>query len=84
MPRFIPGDFLPKFRADSSINPTFNFDSLAGHRFALVFVASVNSTLGMALTQTLLDEADWLSKHNILIYIVTTDKRDAGRCPVPC
>ncbi|MEQ8397433.1 2OG-Fe(II) oxygenase [Thalassobaculum sp.] len=78
MTRFAPGDFLPKFRADSSINPSFNFDSLAGHRFALVFVASVNSEIGRALTQTLLDEAAWLTKHNILVYVVTTDKRDSN------
>lgn len=77
MNRMSRGDFLPNFIADSSINPTFNFSSLAGHRFLLVFVADAQAELATAMSTALLDLADWFKGHRLLVYVVTTARRDA-------
>ncbi len=77
MPRhYSRGDFLPSFQANSSVNPTFSFDTLAGNRLLLVFLASAGSELGRATANALLAEADWLKSRRILTYVVTADPRD--------
>ena len=69
-----PGDFLPDFLADSSVNPAFSFNTLGGRRFVLAFIGSVKTDLGRSLAQALIAQADWLVQHQILVYVVTADK----------
>lgn len=76
MPRYAIGDFLPDFRADSSVNPRFVFDSLAGRQFFLAFVGSVRTDLGRATAEALLAESDWLTRNKLLLFVVTADSKD--------
>jgi len=75
MPHFVPGDFLPEFMADSSVNSNFAFSALGGRSFLLAFVGTVRSDLGRKVAEALLAEADWLGKRRILVYVVTSDSR---------
>lgn len=75
MLRFLPGDFLPDFQADSSVNPRFVFNTLGGRRFLLAFVGTVRSDLGRKLAEALLADAAWLAQRRILVYVVTMDSR---------
>lgn len=76
MPRFSIGDFLPDFRADSSVNPRFVFDSLAGRQFFLAFIGSVRTDLGRAMAEALLAESEWLKRSRLLLFVVTADGKD--------
>jgi len=49
------GEFLPGFKAKSSINPNFSFDTLGGHRPILAFIASSRSDLGRRVLDALAD-----------------------------
>lgn len=73
MQRLFPGDFLPHFITESSINPRFVFNSLAGRQFLLAFIGTVRSEVGRALSEALLAEASWLAERRILVYVVTAD-----------
>jgi predicted 2-oxoglutarate/Fe(II)-dependent dioxygenase YbiX len=70
------GEFLPGFKAKSSINPNFSFDTLGGHRPILAFIASSRSDLGRRVLDALAAEAERLSREAIPVYVVSADKRD--------
>lgn len=76
MPRFAPGDFLPKFTANSSLNPAFNFDSVSGRRLILVFLGSAGTDLGRSIVDMLIQHQAFLKRHRLLLYVVTADPRD--------
>ncbi|MEQ9330717.1 2OG-Fe(II) oxygenase [Thalassobaculum sp.] len=73
--RFLsPGDFLPDFQADSTVNPEFRLNTLGGRRFVLAFIGSAKTDLGRNLAQALIAQADWLVQQQVLVYVVTADK----------
>lgn len=76
MSRFEPGDFLPAFFANSSMNPRFAFHSLSGYRLVLAFVGSVRSGPGRSLTETLLAQADLLAQRRFMVFVATMDQPD--------
>lgn len=76
MQRFVRGDFLPDFGADSNVNPNFAFGTLGGRQVILVFIGSAGSPYGRSLVDALLQQADWLAYRRILVYLVTADRKD--------
>ena len=73
MSRFAPGDFLPAFYANSSINPNFAFHSVSGYRLLLAFIGSARSGPGRSLAEALLAQAERLAQRQILVFVVTLD-----------
>lgn len=82
MSLYSPGDFLPVFTANSSVNPQFGFGTVAGRQLLLVFVGSAQSEAGRRLAEAVIAEAAWLSARRVLVYLVTADPRDRERGPL--
>lgn len=76
--RFSRGDFLPQFKARSDKNPSYAFDTVAGCRVLLVFVASGRTDLGARLVREIIALAPRLRARDILPFIVTSDAKDEG------
>ncbi len=72
--RGVPGEFLPEFQANSSVNASFVFNALAGRQFVLAFIGTVRSGIGRKVAETLLAEADRLAERRVLVYPVTSDR----------
>lgn len=76
MAAFRSGDFLPSFVVESNLNPRFDADVLSGHRHLLAFLASAGSDVGRSIADALLDDADWLTRQRLHVYLVSADRRD--------
>jgi len=79
---FAAGDFLPSFIANSSVNPQFGFNTVAGRQLILAFVGSAHSEVGASMVRTLVAAADWLRERRVLVYLVTADPRDQQTGPL--
>lgn len=82
MTAFVPGDFLPSFTADSSVNPQFGFGTVAGRQLLLVFVGSTQTEQGRSLAEAVVAEAECLREQRVLVYLVTVDPRDRDSAPL--
>lgn len=82
MQAFASGDFLPTFIANSSVNPQFGFNTVAGRQLVLAFVGSAQSEIGGSMVRALVSAADWLRERRVLVYIVTADSRDQQTGPL--
>jgi predicted 2-oxoglutarate/Fe(II)-dependent dioxygenase YbiX/peroxiredoxin len=76
MDRLAPGDFVPDFRAESTINPAYHFDTLGGHRVLLLFVVSGATEPGRWMCEALQSSREWLRQQGVLPFVVTADPRD--------
>lgn len=74
--RFVPGDFLPSFRAQSPVNPRFEFDAVAGRNVILCFIGSGSLRQSARAVATLRSVEAGLHRRGILIYLVTADSND--------
>jgi predicted 2-oxoglutarate/Fe(II)-dependent dioxygenase YbiX/peroxiredoxin len=68
-----PGDFAPDFVADSSINPQFRFNMVAGHQVLLIFLVA-----GGDLPDTIRKISDTLSKSGLQVFLVSVEPADRG------
>jgi predicted 2-oxoglutarate/Fe(II)-dependent dioxygenase YbiX len=74
MKSFRPADFLPGFVVESSVSKEFNFDLLAGHRVALVFIGDGRSEQAQNLSDALVSLQSFLKSMSIFCYITTWDR----------
>lgn len=75
-PPTMVGDFLPDFTAQSSVNPSFEFDAAAGRDVLLCFIGSARQETGSAIVDRILAIEPRLRAQSILIYFVTVDPAD--------
>src|SRR3546814_18932282 len=78
----IAGDFMPDFIAPSSVNPCFNFSTVAGRQFVMVFLGSAQCEVGRRLLDAVIAEAGWLRARRTLVSVVTVDPRDRQSGPL--
>src|SRR3546814_17655513 len=75
-------DFMPDFIAPSGVNPCFNFSTVAGRQFVMVFLGSAQCEVGRRLLDAVIAEAGWLRARRTLVYVVTVDPRDRKSGPL--
>src|SRR3546814_2920194 len=75
-------DFMPDFIAPSGVNPCFNFSTVAGRQFVMVFLGSAQCEVGRRLLNAVIAEAGWLRARRTLVYVVTVDPRDRKSGPL--
>lgn len=71
-----PGDFMPEFNVESSVNPNFMFSAMGGKHFLLAFVGDVRSESGRWVAKILLIAADWLIRNGLQVNVVVTARSD--------
>jgi predicted 2-oxoglutarate/Fe(II)-dependent dioxygenase YbiX len=78
----LPGDSAPRFRAATSINPRFTFDTAAGRYVVITFFGSTQSPVGGRLLNEILDRAAArFDVTNVIFFGVTNDPQDVPRLP---
>jgi peroxiredoxin len=84
----LPGDFAPHFKCASTVNPHFNFDTVAGRYVVLSFFASTSDPASERTLSLLIERAGGsFDVTNAIFFGVTVDpadvqrlqQRDAGR-----
>lgn len=75
-PKFHSGDFLPSFIAESTVNPRFEFDAVAGRNVVLCFVGGGSQGQSASAVKALRAIETGLHRRGILIYFVTTAEED--------
>src|SRR5215217_7627375 len=72
----MPGDFAPFFHVASSVNPTFNFDTVAGRYVVLSFFGSSQIPASERFLTEIVKRGDRFDVTNAIFFGVTNDPAD--------
>jgi peroxiredoxin len=75
----LPGDFAPHFKCASSVNPHFNFDTVAGRYVVISFFASARTRAAETVLNEIAAHGERFDVTNAVFFGVTIDPDDAGR-----
>src|SRR5215208_4073648 len=75
----MPGDFAPFFHVASSVNPTFNFDTVAGRYVVLSFFGSSQIPASERFLTEIVKRGDRFDVTNAIFFGVTSDPEDVDR-----
>jgi peroxiredoxin/predicted 2-oxoglutarate/Fe(II)-dependent dioxygenase YbiX len=75
----MPGDPAPWFKARSTTNPTYAFDTAAGRYLVLCFFATAGDAEGRAAIEAALARRALFDDRRACFFGVTVDARDEGR-----
>ncbi|HEX8915601.1 MAG TPA: 2OG-Fe(II) oxygenase, partial [Humisphaera sp.] len=78
-PALLPGDPAPHFRCRSSVNPKFNFDTVAGRYVVLSFLGSAARPVARRVLDLVAARADRFDVSNAVFFGVTCDADDVDR-----
>lgn len=74
----LPGDFAPHFKCASSVNPQFNFDTVAGRYVILSFFASTKVPASERMLSQIVARGERFDVTNTIFFGVTTDPEDVA------
>ena len=75
----LPGDPAPYFKARSTVNPQFNFDTVAGRYIVLSFFGSSRLPASEALLNAIVERGERFDVTNVIFFGVTSDPEDLER-----
>lgn len=75
----LPGDPAPWFRARSSVNPSFVFDTVAGRHVVLAFLGSSAAPSGQSALKTIAANRARFDDEHIALFGVSVDPADEQR-----
>src|SRR5580765_4990005 len=75
----LPGDIAPWFKAASSVNPKFHFDTVAGRYVVLSFFASAKHPVSEKLLAEVSRRKERFDVTNIVFFGVSVDPEDQQR-----
>src|SRR5215211_4127274 len=75
----LPGDIAPFFRAASSVNPSFNFDTSAGRYVVISFFGSSQIPSSEAFLSEIVKRGERFDVTNLIFYGVSNDREDVER-----
>ena len=73
----LPGDCAPHFKAASSVNPNFNFDTVAGRYVVLSFFGTTKLPAAERFLNAIATHEDRFDVTNLIFFGVTNDPDDA-------
>lgn len=72
----LPGDFAPHFKVASSVNPRFNFDTVAGRYVVISFFGSTRVPAAERFLTEIVSRGARFDVTNAIFFGVTTDPQD--------
>src|SRR5215213_3767599 len=75
----LPGDPAPSFRCASSVNPAFNFDTVAGRYVVISFLGSSQIPSSAQFLAEIVRDGHRFDVTNAIFFGVTSDRGDVAR-----